>query len=241
MAPCRAFRKTGIMKFALTNDDGIDAPGLQTLELVCKSLGNTVTVAPSLPQSGSGHRVTISEPLRFETRGADRYALTGFPPDCSRIALSHFATDADWLIAGINQGANLGVDTYMSGTAAAAREAAILGRPAIAISQYVGKGKELDWELTEKRARMVISELLSKPAPVGAFWNINLPNPDNTEINLELVYCKVDPSPHGNTYDLEGDSFNYRDDYHNRARQPDRDIEICMGGRISISEIPLST
>ena len=139
------------------------------------------------------------------------------------------------------QGANLGVDTYMSGTAAAAREAAILGRPAIAISQYVGKGKELDWELTEKRARMVISELLSKPAPVGAFWNINLPNPDNTEINLELVYCKVDPSPHGNTYDLEGDSFNYRDDYHNRARQPGRDIEICMGGRISISEIPLSS
>ena len=217
------------MKFALTNDDGIDAPGLETLERVCSALGSTVTVAPSLPQSGSGHRVTISEPLRFEARGDKRYALDGFPPDCSRLALSHFATDADWLIAGINQGANLGVDTYMSGTAAAAREAAILGRPAIAISQYIGKGKELDWELTERRALRVISELLSKPAPEGAFWNINLANPDNTETDLELVYCKVDPSAHGTSYELDGDSFNYQDDYHNRARLPGMDIEVCMG------------
>lgn len=228
------------MKFALTNDDGIDAPGLQTLERVCSSLGSTVTVAPSEAQSGSGHRVTISEPLRFEARGTDRYALGGFPPDCSRLALSHFATDADWLIAGINQGANLGVDTYMSGTAAAAREAAILGCPAMAISQYIGKDREFDWGLTEKRATMVIKELLSRPAPAGAFWNINLPNPQNTEINLEIVYCELDPSPHGNAYNLEGDSFTYRDDYHNRTRLPGRDIEVCMGGRITVSEIPLA-
>lgn len=228
------------MKFVLTNDDGIDAPGLQTLELVCGSLGSTVTVAPSIPQSGSGHRVTISEPLRFHAQGTDRYGLDGYPPDCARLALAHFATDADWLISGINQGANLGVDTYMSGTAAAAREAAILGRPAIALSQYIGKGREVDWDLTAKRAAKVIEEILSKPPPAGAFWNINLPNPDNSEINPEIVYCKLDPSPHGNSYELEGNSFNYRDDYHGRARMPGRDIDVCMGGRVAVSEIPLA-
>ena len=227
------------MKFALTNDDGVDAPGLRTLETVCANIGSTVTVAPDLPQSGSGHRVTIQEPLRFQERGKNRYSVAGYPPDCARLALAHFASDADWLIAGINQGANLGVDTYMSGTAAAAREATIQGRPAIAISQYIGKENELDWELTSSRTAMILAEILSKPVPEKAFWNINIPNPDNDTVDLEVVYCRIDPSPHAITYDLEGDSFIYQDDYHARARRAGRDIDVCMGGRISVTEVTL--
>lgn len=229
-----------IMKFALTNDDGIDAPGLETLEAVCGRLGSVVTVAPSEVQSGSGHRVTIDQPLRFEEKGVNRYSVSGFPPDCTRLALAHFTSDADWLISGINQGANLGVDTYMSGTAAAAREAVIHGRPAMAISQYIGKGKELDWELTARRAERVIRELLSQEPPELAFWNINIPNPDSEEVDLEMVYCELDPSPHGNQYDLDGDRFLYRDSYHDRARVTGRDIDVCMGGRISITRLPVA-
>ena len=229
-----------IMKFALTNDDGIDAPGLATLESVCRRLGSVVTVAPSEVQSGSGHRVTIDKPLRFYERGGDRYSVDGFPPDCARLALAHFATDADWLISGINQGANLGVDTYMSGTAAAAREAVIHGRPAMAISQYIGRGKELDWELTARRAGMVIETLLSEPPPDEAFWSINIPNPDSQEVNLELVYCELDPSPHGNEYELAGDRFLYQDSYHDRARVSGKDIDVCMSGKISITRLPVA-
>ena len=110
----------------------------------------------------------------------------------------------------------------------------------MAISQYIGKGKELDWELTARRAGMVIEKLLSEPPPEEAFWNINIPNPDSQEVDLELVYCELDPSPHGNEYELAGDRFLYQDSYHDRARVSGRDIDVCMSGKISITRLPVA-
>ena len=86
----------------------------------------------------------------------------------------------------------------------------------------------------------MIRELLSQEPPELAFWNINIPNPDSEEVDLEMVYCELDPSPHGNQYDLDGDRFLYRDSYHDRSRVSGRDIDVCMGGRISITRLPVA-
>ncbi len=118
------------MKIVLTNDDGIDSPGLETLNRCAEQLGDVIIVAPQNAQSGIAHRVTTREPIRVNQLGPDRHSVDGTPADCVRIALKVISPDTDWLISGINAGANLGSDVYNSGTVAAAREAAILGYPA---------------------------------------------------------------------------------------------------------------
>ena len=115
------------MKIVLTNDDGIDAPGLDTLNRCVDQRVDIIIVAPQNAQSGIAHRVTTREPLRVNQLEPNRHSVEGTPADCARIALKVIAPDADWLISGINAGANLGSDVYNSGTVAAAREAAILG------------------------------------------------------------------------------------------------------------------
>ena len=107
------------MKFLLTNDDGIDAPGLDVLRRAAESLGECVTVAPHEHLSGCSHRVNTHRPLWAEEVGPGRYSLDGSPADCARIGLLHLATDADWVLSGVNDGGNLGVDVHMSGTVAA--------------------------------------------------------------------------------------------------------------------------
>ena len=131
----------------LSNDDGVHAEGLATLAGLLAPMADCLIVAPAGPQSGVGHAVTTKRPMALEQLGPKRFGLDGTPADCARVALGSraaFARDALgeaaqapnlWLVAGINHGANLGMDVYISGTAAAAREAAILGFSAIAISQ----------------------------------------------------------------------------------------------------------
>jgi 5'-nucleotidase len=127
--------------------------------------------------------------MSLEEISPGRYGLDGTPADCARVALGRRAAFAKeelgaaaeaphlWLVSGINHGANLGMDVYISGTAAAAREATILGYPAIAISQYVGKHRTPDWQATAERAREVLELLFQRPPPPGTFWNVNLPHP----------------------------------------------------------------
>ena len=113
------------MKIVLTNDDGIDAPGLDTLNRCVEQLGDVIIVAPQNAQSGIAHRVTTREPIRINQLGSDRHSIDGTPADCARIALKVIAPDADWLISGINACANLRSDVYNSGTVAAARASGV--------------------------------------------------------------------------------------------------------------------
>ena len=113
------------MNFLLTNDDGIDAPGLSVLCQVAEQLGEVAVVAPDQPHSGCSHRVSSEYPICLDRRADRRYALNGTPVDCTRIGMTHVAPDSDWVIAGVNCGANLGCDVLMSGTVAAVREAAL--------------------------------------------------------------------------------------------------------------------
>src|SRR6516165_2608443 len=136
------------MRILLTNDDGIDAPGLEALHKAALELGEPVVIAPVATLSGCSHRVTTDGPIRLKERGHGRFAIEGTPADCVRIGLHGVATDTAWVLAGINHGGNLGADVWHSGTVAAVREAVLHGLPGIALSQYRLRGEETDWRRT---------------------------------------------------------------------------------------------
>ncbi len=227
------------MHLIVTNDDGIDAAGLASLRTVASGYGRTVVVAPAAVQSGVGHQVTTRAPIAVEQLTAERYRVGGTPADCARLALTQFAPGAAWLLSGINHGGNLGADVYTSGTVAAAREAALLGHRAIAVSHYVGPGRTVDWPLAERRLASVLSVLFSRPLEPGHFWNVNLPHPPSGADELPIVFCPLDTRPHGVHFRQEADHFFYAGDYHNRPRLAGRDVDVCMSGRIAVTKVTL--
>ena len=125
------------LRILITNDDGWDAEGLAVLKSVAARLGDVVVLAPRDPHSYAGHRVTEDSALHLAETAPGEFSLSGTPADCVRVGLTSIFDDIDWVLAGVNRGGNLGSDLFTSGTVAAAREAAYLGKPAIAISQYV--------------------------------------------------------------------------------------------------------
>ena len=234
----------------VSNDDGIAAPGIHVLTSLLEEWTDCIVIAPAGPQSGVGHALSDSSELKIQHQAPDRIAVEGTPADCARLAFAPGAPligawrKADnsspcWLVAGINHGANLGVDTYVSGTAAAAREAAIAGIPSIAISHYVGRHRSIDWDEARRRARPVLKELFTRPPKPGAFWNVNLPHPTRATSECETVFCSPDPSPHPVRYERRGDEFRYSGNYHARPRRAGRDVDVCMGGAVAVSEIQL--
>lgn len=227
------------MQLVLTNDDGYDAPGLAALKQAAEGLGDILTVAPLTPQSFMGHRVTTLDPLTLSGSG-DEFQVDGTPADCARIALSCLAPKTDWLLSGINRGANLGADTYISGTVAAAREAALLGYRSIALSQYVAKGREVDWSLTASHAAFVLRLLFERELPPGLFWNVNLPHPEpGDRSEKQIVFCPMDFHPLDVQYRREGNQFRYAGFYHSRLRRPGTDVDLCFSGHIAVTAMPL--
>src|SRR5262245_7516831 len=151
----------GPLRFLLTNDDGIDAPGLAALAAAARHLGETVTVAPAGPCSSCGHQVTTTRSVRLNDHGEGRYSVEGWPADCVRVALHGAAERVDWVLSGINAGGNLGADVYVSGTVAAVREAALLGLPGVALSHYKRRESEFDWLRAAAWVRRLLPELLA--------------------------------------------------------------------------------
>jgi len=227
------------MKLLLTNDDGIDAPGLAALFDVAAQVGTPVVVAPADAQSGCGHRVTTSRPIRVAERGAGRFVVDALPADCVRVGLERLARDTTWVLAGINHGGNLGADVFHSGTVAAVREAVLHGKPGIAISQYHKKGTPIDWQQAAAWLLPVLRDLLSGPWQDGMFWNVNLPHLPPGAAPPEAVVCPLDPSPLPLCFRQEGDLLHYAGDYHQRQRQPGSDIDVCFGGRIAVTAVRL--
>lgn len=226
------------MKLLLTNDDGIDAPGLEVLEQAVREWGDVIVIAPADGRSGVGHQVTTDRPIPVERIDAERYSVQGSPADCVRIGLTRIAPDAAWVLSGVNRGANLGADIYTSGTVAAAREASLLGCRALAISQYVAKGRPVDWEVVQRRVVPVLESLLSGKAARGEFWNVNLPHPAHDD-EVDGLVCALDTRPLGVVYRKEGEAFVYEAEYHKRPRQPGRDVEVCLGGRVAVTKLIL--
>lgn len=227
------------MRILITNDDGWDAPGLACLMRVASAFGEVVSVAPLEKRSGCGHQLTFDSPLTFEPCGTNRWRVGGMPGDCVRLAFDRLGPfDQVW--SGVNEGGNLGVDQYLSGTVAAAREAAILGVSAIALSQvHRGPWTEGDWRQTEDLASAVLAELAFNPPGRRRFWNVNLPDarPAESPGKIPLVHCRPDPSPLPAKYVHLGPTSVYCGRYRDRERIDGHDVAVCFGGSVAITRL----
>jgi len=163
----------------VTNDDGINAPGLKVLEKIAKSLAREVwVVAPETEQSGASHSLTLTQPLRMRRLGAQRYAVSGSPTDCVLFAICNLMTDnpPDLVLSGVNRGANIGDDVTYSGTVAAAMEATILEVPAIAMSQASNDENVAHWPTAAKFGTEIVLRLVEAGWSDDIFMNVNFPN-----------------------------------------------------------------
>ena len=227
------------MKFLLTNDDGLEAPGLRLLTEIARELGDVVVVAPDGARSGCGHQVTNDRPLLLTEVRPGEFACDGTPADCARLGLRQIAPDVDWVLSGVNDGGNLGVDVYMSGTVAAVREAVLLGIPGIALSQYVGRKDSVDWPSRAGLLRSVLSRLLEQPPPEAGFWNVNFPIWEPSQPLPPIVECRLDLNRHDVRYEPIHDRWHYRGIYRDRPRTGGHDVDVCFAGQIALTRLTI--
>lgn len=225
------------MHVLLTNDDGIAAPGLQSLEHAVKQLGWQCTiVAPATEQSQCGHRVTTQQHLRVDRLDEQRHAVHGTPADCVRLALFALDLKPDLVLSGVNAGGNLGQDIVISGTVAAAREAAYHGIRSMALSHYMIRELAVDWPRTAAWIAAIIQETQAQEQPSGAFWNINLPHlPAGHAALPPRITCHPARSPLNVSYRKETLGYAYSAAYASRPRDPGSDVEACFNGSVAVS------
>jgi len=219
--------------FILTNDDGIDAPGLKALAAAITS--EKIIVAPKEHLSGCGHQITTHRPIHVEQRGKNAYAIDGTPADCTRIAITQIDPEVKYVLSGINAGGNLGVDVYTSGTVAAVREACIHGIPGIAISHWIKRPLEIDWEWATNWTIKIIRVLLEQNLQPGYFWNVNLPHLEEGKPDPEIIFCEPSNQPLPVNYRVEGDLYYYHGEYAKRGRSPGTDVDVCFSGNIAVT------
>ena len=228
------------MKLLLSNDDGIDAPGLAALLAAARDFGEPVVVAPAGPQSGVSHMITWEKGVRLEPRGTDRFAVHGTPADSARLGLLRVAPDTKWLLSGINHGGNLGADVYYSGTVAAVRESVLHGWPGIAFSHYLSDDTALDWPRATRWVARVLADLLPRPIEPGLFYNVNLPHLAADAPEPDIVFCQLDPHPLPLSYRHGENGHHFYDgDYQARARNPGTDVDTCFTGSIAVTALRL--
>lgn len=226
--------------FVITNDDGIDAPGIRSLLNAVRHMNlEAIVVAPQSPFSGCGHQVTTTQPIRVEQRSEYEYAIAGTPVDCVRIALSHLCPHVEGVLSGINAGGNLGTDVYISGTVAAVREAAMHRIPGIAFSNYRQGKCEIDWSVATSLVIRVLEKLLPNSIEPGTYWNVNLPQYSARLPEPTLIVCAPCTQPLPNTFRLEEGCFYYNGDYAKRTYDSGGDVETCFSGHIAITQLSL--
>ncbi len=238
------------LRILLTNDDGVHAPGLLALKIGIEKRGHTVIVcAPDRPRSAASHAITLHKPLRIaQVRLADgsmAYAPSGTPSDCALIGLDEVVKDegVDMVVSGINHGPNLGWDVLYSGTVAAAMEACILGKPAIAVST-TSYDKDLHYETA---ADFIADPLIGLVAwhglPTHTLLNVNVPNLPANEIKgvkvtttgdrqyVDRLDKRIDPS--GKPYYWLGGKI------HDAETREGTDTRATGDGYISVTPIHL--
>lgn len=161
----------------LTNDDGVNAEGLNALRTSLCEIAQTIVVAPELEQSGSSHSITLNRPLRYRQHDANIFAVNGTPVDCVYVALfsdCFLPRLPDLVVSGINHGMNLGTDIFYSGTVGAAREASIRGIPSIALS-YAGTENFAD--IADQSTRFILNFLSQiDQSNLSILLNVNFPD-----------------------------------------------------------------
>ncbi len=241
----RAALDLATARVLVTNDDGIQAPGIKALERIARALSDDVwTVAPETEQSAMSHSLTLRRPLSIHKLSRRRLAVDGTPTDCVLVAQRKILLDkpASLVLSGINRGANLGEDVIYSGTVAGAREAALLRVPAIAFSQYGGNGSErMTWTTAEHFGPDIVRALVAEPWPDGVLFNVNFPalspgavkgvriTQQGRRASQTLVKDVV--GPYGRRFVWVGD---YTDDF---SPTPASDLTAVVDGFISITPL----
>jgi len=233
----------------MTNDDGIDAPGMLAMFNAVRDMGTVHIVAPRTGQSACSHTLTLYGPVGVErvhlaTFGTV-YAVDGTPADCVRLACSELLDVAvDLVVSGINRGANSGVDVYYSGTVAGAREGAILGVHSISVSQALRDGVEVNWQAAAGITRHLIHDLAHELLPGQGFWNVNLPAPIPPNPTEHIFRVPVAPGPGPTKFERTEHSdgsveYRYRTGYWDRITSDNTDYSVIRGGGIAVSAVPL--
>jgi 5'-nucleotidase len=240
----------------LTNDDGIEAEGLQTLRRALAGLDdvNLAVIAPDGNRSAMARSITTRRPLWVEqvafADGSVGYATDGTPVDCVRLASLGVVEGfrAELVVSGINHGANLGDDITYSGTVAAALEGVVLGVPSIAVSQQ-SRGRQLDYryhggfnfELAARFVAGLVERLETLPLPERTLLNVNVPagEPDGVEVAFlgkriyrdELKLEREDAGPPARRrYWIYGDDPGFHD-------EPGSDLAAVAAGRIAVTPL----
>lgn len=168
----------------ITNDDGIESPGLWALARACVGQGDMVyVVAPSENQSAVGASITLRRELHWErverppVDGVEAWHVNGTPGDCVMIALRQIVRH--WIsivVSGVNQGANMGNDILASGTVGGALQGHFRGLTSLAFSQLMADNAEVDWSIAERVARLFVRAAVDRDIPEGVFLNVNIPD-----------------------------------------------------------------
>jgi len=179
-------RPVSASRILVTNDDGINAPGLSVLEDIARSLSEDVwIVAPESEKSGAGHSLTLTVPIRLRKLDERRFAVQGTPTDCVMMAVHHIMKDAQptLILSGVNRGANLAEDVTYSGTIAAAMEGTLAGIPSVALSQALRPPERTRWQTAKAFAAQVIEGLIDTGGwPEGTLINVNFPPCEPEEV-----------------------------------------------------------
>lgn len=171
------------MRILCSNDDGVNAKGLEALEEIARNLSDDVwTVAPEVDQSGMARSITLTRPLRIRKVAPQRYAVDGTPTDCIQLGVEQLLKDKrpDLILSGVNNGQNVAEDVTMSGTIAAAFQGMTIGIPSIALSQVRTDRNKAQYHTAVAHAPDVIRKLLDKG------WN------ENVVMNLNFPMCEPD-------------------------------------------------
>jgi 5'-nucleotidase len=173
------------MKILLSNDDGVQAPGLAMLAKHLAEVAEITVVAPDRNRSGASNSLTLENPLRARRMENSFISVEGTPTDCVHLALTGFLDELpDMVVSGINAGANLGDDVWYSGTVAAAMEGRFLGFPAIAISLAShSSSMSKYYETAAYVAKHLVTKLQSDPLPANTILNVNVPDIPLSELD----------------------------------------------------------
>lgn len=178
-------------RILISNDDGINAPGIALLERVALTLSPDVwVVAPQTEQSAASHSLTVRRPLRLHEVSERHFAVDGTPTDSVFLAIRQLLRKKrpTLVLSGCNLGCNIASDITYSGTVAAAMEGTLLGVPSIALSQYYQDGREIKWDTVEHGAPDIIRKLVSQGWPRDVLINVNFPDVEADAVTgIEIV------------------------------------------------------
>ncbi|MBI5020075.1 MAG: 5'/3'-nucleotidase SurE [Ignavibacteriales bacterium] len=194
----------------VSNDDGIDAPGIYALAQELSKIGDVIVVAPDEQRSAVGHAITMNYPLRlkkfYKNKKFFGYAVDGTPADCVKLAVRKvFKKNPDLLISGINHGSNTAINIIYSGTVSAATEGTILGIPSIAVS--LTTYEKADFRYAAKLSRQLAAYILKKPIPKDTLLNVNVPPLKEKEIQ-GIRITRQGKSRWDDTFDVRRDPNN---------------------------------